>query len=377
MTDVTEIFIHWYAGRSHSEIASSLGVDRKTVRKYLGPAIAAGIEPGGPVMTAAEWAKLVGQWFPEITDTRLRQTTWPEIEKHRDYIADMLKLGVTQATIHQRLRDEQGLVASVASLKRWVAANLAEEVRRDRVIVLGDEAEPGAEAQIDYGHLGSWVDPRSGKKHRVWAFVMVLACSRLLFVRPVLRMDQRAWTEAHVEAFAFFGGVPARLVPDNLKTGVDKPDLYDPKLNRSYAGLGEHYGTLIDPARAAKPKDKPLVERPMPYVRDSFWRGREFVSLEHMQQQAVVWCREVPAGGSAARWAVPHPCRCSRQSRSRRSNRCRASTSCWPPGRPAPWDRTFTSRSARVCTRCPGVTSAAESMPGRHRPWWKSSMPAS
>ena len=306
MMDVTEILVHWYAGRSQSEVAISLGVDRKTIRKYLAPAIAAGITPGGPAMSTAEWAELVGQWFPEITDTRLRQTTWPEIERHRDYIADMLKIGVTQATIHQRLRDEQGLVASVASLKRWVAANLPEEVQRDRVTVLGDEAAPGAEAQIDYGHLGSWVDPRSGKKYRVWAFVMVLVCSRLLFVRPVLRMDQRAWTEAHVEAFAFFGGVPARLVPDNLKTGVDKPDLYDPKLNRSYAELAEHYGTLIDPARAAKPKDKPRVERPMPYVRDSFWRGREFVSLEHMQQQAVVWCREVagrrqcrPLGGAA------------------------------------------------------------------------------
>jgi hypothetical protein len=95
-------------------------------------------------------------------------------------------------------------------------------------------------------------------------------------------------------------------VPDNLKTGVDKPDLYDPKINRSYAELAEHYGTLVDPARAAKPKGKPRVERPMPYVRDSFWRGREFVSLQHMHEQAVVWCREVagrrqcrPLGGAA------------------------------------------------------------------------------
>lgn len=306
MTDVTEILVHWYAGRSQSEIATSLGVDRKTIRKYLAPAIAAGIEPGGPAVSAAEWAELAQKWFPGLADARLRQTTWPEIERHRDYVADMLKIGVTQATIHQRLRDEQGLQASVASLKRWVAANLPEEVRRDRVTVLGEDAEPGSEAQIDYGHLGSWTDPRSGKKHRVWAFVLVLVCSRLMFVRPVLRMDQRAWTEAHVAAFEFFGGVPARLVPDNLKTGVDKPDLYDPKLNRSYAELGEHYGVLIDPARAAKPKDKPRVERPMPYVRDSFWRGREFTSLQHMQEQAVLWSREVagqrscrPLGGAA------------------------------------------------------------------------------
>ena len=54
----------------------------------------------------------------------------------------------------------------------------------------------------------------------------------------MIRLDQHAWTECHVKAFEFFGGVPARLVPDNLKTGVDRPDLYDPKINRAYAGTG-------------------------------------------------------------------------------------------------------------------------------------------
>lgn len=293
MTDVTEILVHWYAGRSQSEVATSLGVDRKTIKKYVTPAIDAGIAPGGLAMTTADWAELVGKWFPEVSDTRLRQTTWPQIEAHRDYVADMLKAGVTQATIWQRLRDEQDLQASLASLKRWVAANLPEEVRRDRVTVLMDDPVPGEQAQIDYGHLGAWIDPRSGKKRRVWAFVMVLPASRHLFVRPVLTMDQRAWTECHVEAFSFFGGVPRRLVPDNLRTGVDRPDLYDPKINRSYAELAAHYETLVDPARRGKPKDKPRVERPMPYVRDSFWRGREWTSLPQMQDAAITWCREV------------------------------------------------------------------------------------
>lgn len=300
MVDVTEILVHWHAGRSQSEIATSLGVDRKTVKKYLTPAVAAGIAPGGPAKAAAEWAELVRGWFPELADLRLRQTTWPEIEQHRDYIVAMLNAGVTKQTIWQRLRDEHGLVASVASLKRYVAANLPEEGLRARVTVLRQDPPPGEEAQIDYGYLGSWTDPVGGLKRRVWAFVMVLACSRLMFVRPVLRMDQRAWTEAHVEAFSFFGGVPRRLVPDNLRTGVDRPDLYDPKVNRSYAELAAHYGCLVDPARRGRPKDKPRVERPMPYVRDSFWRGREWVSVEQMGQAALVWCREV-AGGRSAR----------------------------------------------------------------------------
>ncbi len=295
VVDVTEIFIHWYAGRSISEVSASLGVDRKTIRKYLAPAVTAGLRPGGAAMSQQDWAALVMRWFPQLTDTRLRQTTWPEIARHHEYITAMLKAGVTQATIHQRLRDEHGLAASVASLKRYVAANLPEEVRRDRVVVLREEADtpPGEEGQIDYGHLGYWTDPATGKRRRVWAFAMVLACSRHMFVRPVLTMDQRAWTEAHVAAFDFFGGAPARLVPDNLKTGVDRPDLYDPKINRSYAELAEHYRVLVDPARRAKPRDKARVERPMPYIRDSFWRGREFTSVQQMQAAAVDWCRDV------------------------------------------------------------------------------------
>lgn len=117
------------------------------------------------------------------------------------------------------LRDEHGLTASLASLKRHVAANMAEQVRRDQVVVLRDGAEvvPGEEAQIDYGLLGSWTDPVTGKRRRVWAFAMVLAASRHVFVRPVLRMDQRAWTEAHVQAFTFFGGVPRRLAGRPLR----------------------------------------------------------------------------------------------------------------------------------------------------------------
>jgi transposase len=302
VVDVTEIFTHWYAGRSISELSVSLGVDRKTIRKYLTPAVAAGLSPGGPVMSQHDWAELVTRWFPQLADARLRQITWPQIAVFHEYIAESLKAGVTQATIHQRLRDEHGLTASVASLKRYVAANMAEQVRRDRVVVLRDETDfpAGEEAQIDYGHLGSWTDPATGKQRRVWAFAMVMACSRHMFVRPVLTMDQRAWTQAHVEAFAFFGGVPRRLVPDNLRTGVDKPDLYDPKINRSYAELAEHYGALVDPARARKPRDKARIERPMPYIRDSFWRGRQFTSLDQMQAAAIAWCVEV-AGRRACR----------------------------------------------------------------------------
>jgi len=136
-------------------------VHRRAVSKYVAPAEAAGLVPGGPPLSEAEWAERVREWFPELADTRLRQVTWPAIGEHHGFIAGQLKAGVTMATIRQRLRDEEGLAVSVASFRRYVAANLPEETRRAQVRVLRPQAaEPGDEAQIDYGQLGRWIGPR-------------------------------------------------------------------------------------------------------------------------------------------------------------------------------------------------------------------------
>jgi transposase len=289
--DVVEILQHWHAGRPKSVIASSLGVDAKTVRKYVAAAEAAGLAPGGAPLERAAWAALVAEWFPQLVDARARSLAFPVIDAHRERIEEMRKTN-TVATVWQRMRDEHDLSVSVASFRRYVRDELG-AVSESAVTVLRPEVPPGEEAQVDYGFLGSWLDPWADRVRRVWAFVMVLACSRHMFVRPVLRMDQAAWVAAHVAAFEFFSGCCRRLVPDNLKTGVARPDLYDPKLNRAFAEMAEHYGVLIDPARQGRPKDKPRVERPMPYVRDSFWRGREWVSEDEMQTRALEWCTNV------------------------------------------------------------------------------------
>ena len=215
-------------------------------------------------------------WFPELVDAKVRSRTHDAIEVHRELISEMLTTN-TASTVHQRLRDEHGLGVGISSFRRYIWREFPEENLRNIASPPRPDIPAGEEAQIDYGYLGKWFDPVSQKMRRVWAFVMVLAFSRHMFVRPVLVMDQRTWTACHVAAFQFFGAVPARLVSDNLKTGVIKADIYDPLLNRSYAELAEHYGCLIDPASALKPKDKPRVERQMPYVRDSMWRGHEWL----------------------------------------------------------------------------------------------------
>lgn len=299
VVDVVELLRHWHAGDTISQMARALGLDRKTVRKYTGRARAEGMSPGGAPLSQAEWSALVREWFPELADPRTRSSVHGQIAAHHTYIEKHLETN-TLATIHQRLRDDHGLSVSIASLRRYVRSEFAEHDAEGRATVLRDDPPPGEEAQLDYGHLGSWIDPVSGARRRVWAFIMTLAFSRHLFCYPVLRMTQAEFLAAHVAAFAYFGGVTRRLVPDNLGSGILRADLYDPRINRGYAELAWHYGCLVDPARLAKPKDKPRVERMVPYVRDSFFAGRSFPDLPTMRSEAACWSTEV-AGERACR----------------------------------------------------------------------------
>ena len=293
MTDFVEMFRHWNAGRSQVQIHEALNIDRKTIRKYLAPALAEGLQPGSEEFDEELWRARIGRWFPGLVDPAVRALSWPQIAVHHQWIEDQLKVPVTVATIAQRLRDDHRVEASESTVRRYVATNFAEARLEGRVTVPRGAVEPGSEAQIDYGKLGMWFDPAAGRRVAVWVFAMILSCSRAMFVQPVLKMDQTSWNASHVAAFEFFGGVPARLVCDNLKTGVTRPDLYDPQINLSYGELAAFFGTLIDPARARKPKDKPRIERPMPYIRDSFFAGREFSSLAQMQAEALRWSTEV------------------------------------------------------------------------------------
>lgn len=297
--DLVEILTHWYAGRSKSEVGRSLGVHRDTVAKYVKPAEEAGMIPGGPPVSEETWRRVAREWFPELYDLRLRQPSVAEIEACHEAIAKLVGV-VPVSVIHQRLSDEGLLQVSVASLRRYVRRHFPAEVRAGDVVLWRPDVEPGQEAQVDYGYMGSWHDPATGRLRRVWAFSMVLSYSRHLFVYPVLKMDQRAWIEAHVAAWSFFQGCPGRIVADNLRAGVIKPDLYDPKINRAYAELAHHYGVLIDPARVARPKDKPRIESVQGYIRRSFYAGRNFSSMAQMVEEAKRWSAEV-AGRRAPR----------------------------------------------------------------------------
>ena len=290
--DIAEILEHWQAGRSICAISRSLGVCRATVRKYVYAAEARGYRQGDPTPSQG-WKAFLREVIPKPPDPSTRSETFARLLPYQDEIREALAT-TTAATIWQRLRDDGGVMVSLPSFYRYLSCFLTDVWKKPRIItVRRSEPPPGEEAQIDFGYLGTWQDPLSGKSRRLWAFALILSFSRHMFVRIVTRLDQREWLMCHILAFDFFNGVSKRLVPDNLKTGVIKADLYDPTFNRGYEELAHHYGIIIDPARSGKPRDKARVERVIPYIRDSFWSGRDFTSLEEINKQATEWCLKV------------------------------------------------------------------------------------
>jgi len=287
--DDIEILVHWRAGRGLRQIARSLGRSRNTVRDRIASAEAAGLAQDGPAWSASEWRAALGAAAADRGSGRFAVRM--SLESLHDEIAAALAAS-TMTTVWSRLRDAGRTTVSFPTFRRYVVGRIR-AVDPARLTVLLPAPAFGEAMEIDYGRLGLWTDPFGGRRHAVWAFVATLRACGMHFVRPVLVMDQAAWIRCHQEALDFFGGSARLWICDNLKAGVVRADLYDPQLNRAYRELAEHHGALVDPARAFHPKDKPRVERAMPYVRDSFWSGREFASLQAMVEAAAIWCADV------------------------------------------------------------------------------------
>jgi hypothetical protein len=155
--------------------------------------------------------------------------------------------------------------------------------------------QPGQQGQVDFGYVGLLYDSIKGKLRKAYAFVMTLSHSRHRFVRFVFRQDSLTWLECHIQAFVFFGGVPHTVLLDNLKSGVNKPDIYDPVVHRAYGELEKHYGFVVDPAKVRQPAHKGKVERSITIVKQQLIAGRSYSDIDAANQAAWTWCKDVIA----------------------------------------------------------------------------------
>jgi transposase len=288
MNEVVETIYQWHKGMKVQHISQSLGLDRKTVRKYLGMARSLGIEQGG---SKPDEQDLVGR-LKNLINTRGPAYEKPArdlVAQYKGAIEEWLKdANMTGKQIWRLLEETHGITVGYTTIKRY----LREEFSFGRpAVTVRLETPPGEEAQVDFGYAGL-MDDETGKKRKAWAFIMTLSASRHKFVRFVFGQDTETWLNCHERALAFFGGVPKRIILDNLKSGVIKPDIYDPTMNRAYADMERHYGFVADPAKIGTPEHKGKVERAVPTVRKHLLAGRIFKDITEANERAIHWCKE-------------------------------------------------------------------------------------
>jgi len=287
MNEILEMIYQWHQGAGFKAIRRSLGFDRNTVRKYIRLAQSVGVQRGAPFLDEGELSsKLKAVQDPAaLYETPVQDL----IDPHRDWIASLLEKDIEGKQIWRLFQERTGFTIGYSTLKRYLRTKFQWGAPPVTVRL---EVEPGSQGQVDFGYVGKMRDSDSGKVRKAWGFIMTLSYSRHRFVRFVFAQDIPTWINCHIRAFAFFGGVPATLVLDNLKSGVVKPDLYDPTLNRAYAELERYYGFVADPAKVANPKQKGKVERNVPIVRNHLLAGRDFRDIDEANERARRWSQE-------------------------------------------------------------------------------------
>jgi transposase len=153
-------------------------------------------------------------------------------------------------------------------------------------VVMRQTYRAGEKLFVDYaGHTVAVIDRATGEARQAQVFVAVLGASNYTFAEATWTQSLADWCASHVRALRFIGATPEVVVPDNLRSAVTAPHLYEPDLNPTYADLAEHYGLAIVPARVRRPRDKAKAEAGVLLVERwilAALRNRTFFSLAEL-----------------------------------------------------------------------------------------------
>jgi len=284
--EIKEVLRLWLRGEGYRGIDRLSGVDRKTVRRYVEAAVAAGLTRDGGEAQLTD--VVIGLVCEKVRPARPagHGAGWESLVPHEAEIKAWLDKGLKLVKI-QDLLARKGVVVAYRTLNRFATQHCGFGQAKTTVRV--DDGEPGSELQVDFGRMGLVPDP-SGGRRLVHALIFTACYSRHCFVWLSHRQTTAAVIEGFEAAWKFFGGVFAVVIPDNMSAIVDEADPVNPRFNDAFLEYAQSRGFVIDPARVRSPKDKPKVERQVQYVRGSYFAGEEFVDLADAQRRASTWC---------------------------------------------------------------------------------------
>ena len=293
VNEIREVLRGWQGGVGLRVVAERAGVDRKTARRYVLAAQAAGLERLAGVTTITD--EIVGAVVAAVRPARPNGhgSAWEALLEREAQIKvwvagdgrDHPALSIVKI---EELLARSGCIVPYRTLHRFATERCGYRLRD--VTVRVNDGEPGAELQMDFGQMGFITDADTGKRRRVHALIFTAAYSRHMFVWLSYSQTLAAVIAGCEAAWIFFNGAFKVLIPDNLKPVVTAADAVNPKLSSGWLDYAQHAGFVTDPARVRAPRDKPKVERAVQYVRGNFWAGENFATLEQAQAAVTRWC---------------------------------------------------------------------------------------
>ncbi len=250
------LFLH-QKGLSQRRIARRLGIKRETVKKYIDHPEFPEKEPILRKKKLDRSGKRIGFWLKEDDYT----ATWIF-----DHLCKM------------------GFDGSYEIVKRRVR-RLKEE--RQRIAYIRFETEPARQAQVDFGEFQ--IDLPNGDIKKRYLFSMILGYSRKLYSVFIKRCDLPTFLDCHIAAFAYFGGVPQEILYGRMKNVYIGKVAGKEKFNDTLTAFALHYGFKPEVAPAYAPWVKGKVERSFSYIREGFWRGYGFISLQLANRDILSW----------------------------------------------------------------------------------------
>jgi len=240
----------WSLGRTHREVAQSLGISSGAVGTTVLRARAAGLA-WSQVESLSDEALQARVYGPPTPPTRHRPV--PDCAALH---AERRKPGVTLELLHleylEQHPDGYRYTQFCEVYRRWL---------QRRGLSMRQVHRAGEKCFVDYaGKKPTIIEATTGEVIEVELFVAVLGASNYTYAEATRTQQVPDWVASHQRAFQFFGGVTAAIVPDQLKSGVVVPCRYEPGVQRTYDEFAQHYGTVILPARPAKPRDKAKIE---------------------------------------------------------------------------------------------------------------------
>jgi transposase len=264
-------------GLSNRDIAKSCSIGRTTVSDYLSRVSAAGL--GWPLPPGVDDAAVERFLFPPSPPPGLKRPLpdWSEIH------LELRRKGVTLMLLWEEYKSVYP--------EGYQYSQFCELYRRWRGLLklwMRHDHRAGEKLFVDYaGQTVEVINPKTGEITDAQIFVAVLGASSYTFSEATWTQSLPDWISSHERAFSFFGGVPELLIPDNLKSGVNKACRYEPDLNPTYQDMAKHFGTAVIPARVRKPRDKAKVENGVQVVER--WilarlRKRTFFNLDELNR---------------------------------------------------------------------------------------------